>query len=245
MTLTGEYAPSETQTGGATYPSAFGITFTPTTFGILAAIGGLAIAAYLGTQFVVPAYGRFQELKQNVADKEATLEQQTEIVKQVNQIIARVNQAKVRNQEVRGLFSSQESLETLLLDLNRLIVEQKAELVKFQPELGASGPVNDGSLGLDLNGKLKRQVTTVSFQGTFAQTLEIMRLIDRLQTLLEVKGLTATLQTDLTNREEPRMLVASNFRLIAYVPLTSAEIAAAAQAAAEAEAKAKEKNKKK
>lgn len=244
MTLTGEYAPADLKREGITYPTAFGITFTPTAIGVLAALGGLALAAYLGTQLVLPTYEKFQELQKSVAEKEQTLEQQTEVIKQINQLVENLNQAKVKNQEVRQLFSTQEALTTLMLDLNRLILEKGAKLVKFQPDHGASGVINDSSLGPELNGKLKRQVTSVSFQGTFSQTLEIMQTIDRLQTLLEVKEVSTELQTDQEQPEQPRTLISSNFKLFAYVPLSSEEIAAAAaKAAAAAEAQAKTQKK--
>jgi type IV pilus assembly protein PilO len=231
MTFSGEYVPVEGDAVTPSYPTAFGITFTPTILGALAAVAGLGLALYLGNQLIGPTYQRFQELKTTVEKKEASLQQKNETIKQIDQLIASVNRTKADNADVRALFSAQEALDTLLLDLNRVILQSNAQLLQFNPDYAASGPVIDGSLGPELNGKLKRQVTAVSFQGTFNQTLKILQTIDRLQTVLVIRDLTAQLQSS-TQPGQPQDLITSSFKLYAYVPLTPEEAAAVAQAAA-------------
>jgi type IV pilus assembly protein PilO len=244
MTYDGDLAPSEFEEEVKDYPALFGISLTPKLSGILIAALGLGGALYLGNQFVLPAYQNFQELKTNVATKEAELQQKTETVRRIDEIIASLNQAKAVNTEVKALFSDQETLETLLLDLNQLIVQTKAQLVTFTPDYTTSGPVTDGSLGPELNGKLKRQVTSVAFDGTFNQTLTIMRNLERLQTFLVVKDFSAELpgNTGSTNTsntagqpgqpQKSQDQIRSTFKLHAYVPLTPEEAAAAAKTTA-------------
>ncbi len=235
MTVTGGY-PSENDFAPS-YPTAFGITFTPMIQGLLIAVAGVGLAGYLGTQLIGPAIGEFQEVSQNVADKEQALKQSEETARKVNEIVASLNAAKTENAEVRGLFSTQQALDTLLLDLNQLIVGTNAQLLKFKPEYGQSGVITDSSVGAPLNNKLKRQVTSVSFEGNFNQTLTVMQAIDKLQTVLVVRDLSVVLPGN--NRSElgePNNLVKSTFKLFAYVPLTPEEAAAAAQAAKEAQA---------
>ncbi|HEY9847333.1 MAG TPA: hypothetical protein V6D03_14200 [Candidatus Caenarcaniphilales bacterium] len=232
MTMSGEFVPGAGQAPERNYPTVFGVTLTPAVSAVLIAVVGLGGAIYLGTQLVVPAYQNFQELQTSVNQKEADLAQKTETVRQVNQVKASLDRAKAVNTEVRALFSTQKTLDTLLLDLNRLIVISGAQLVNFTPDFAASGPIIDGSLGPQLNGKLKRQVTTVAFDGRFNQTLTIMRNLERLQTLLVVKDFSAELKSKEVQAGQAQNLVRSAFKLHAYVPLTAEEAAAAAKAAA-------------
>ncbi|MGF1601131.1 MAG: pilus assembly protein PilO [Thermosynechococcaceae cyanobacterium] len=234
MTYTGGFS-SDNDFAEPSYPTAFGVTFTPTIQGVLVGVVGVGLAAYLGSLLIGPAFGKFQETGTRVVSKELSLEQKAETARRVNEIVANVNQAKAENSEVRGLFSSQESLDTLLLDLNQLIVGTNAQLLKFTPEYGLSGVVQDSSVGEVLNNKLKRQVTSVAFEGNFAQTLTVMQAIDRLQTVLVVRDLSVELPgSNGPQSDKPNNLVKSTFKLYAYVPLTPEEAAAAAAAAAAA-----------
>jgi type IV pilus assembly protein PilO len=229
MTLTGEYAPAAPEPEVRSYPQLFGISFTPTVSGILIAVLGVGVAAYLGNMLVLPALQESQTLGESIKQKEADLAQKAELVKQVQGVVASVNRANAENKQVRALFSSQAALETLLLDLNRVIVQNQAQLLKFEPDYAASGVITDGSLGGDLNNKLKRQVTTVSFKGNFSQTLNILQAVDRLQTLLVVQNLVTEAQAaSATDQASSQNQITSTFKLVAYVPLTPEEIAAAA-----------------
>jgi hypothetical protein len=83
---------------------------------------------------------------------------------------------------------------------------------------------------VELNNKIKRRVTDVAFEGTFNQTLEIMRTIDRLQTLLVLRDFKMELKAPTgTPGGAPDNLVTCSFKLYAYVPLTEEELAALAQ----------------
>ncbi len=222
MTVTGDFAAEGDDFDAPSYPTAFGITFTPKVAGILVGVVGLGAAAYLGTQLVLPVFEQQQTLRESIAQKELDLQQKAQTAQRVKQIVADLNQAKAENTAVRTLFSSQKALDTLLLDLNRVIVSNSAELLEFTPNYSASGPVTDGSLGPALNNKLTRQVTSVSFRGTFGQTLKIMQAIDRLQTVLVVQDLSVEVK-DSGNKQTESLqnLVTSKFKLYAYVPINS------------------------
>lgn len=231
MTVSGAYM--DDGFDAPSYPTAFGITFTPKITGILAALLGVGLAAYLGNLLVAPQLEQTQQLQESIAQKELELQQKTNTVKQLKQLIASLNAAKAKQAEVRGLFSSQKALDTLLLDLNRVIKSSGATLLTFTPNYGSSGVLADSSLGAELNNKLKRQVTDVSFRGSFAETLGIMQAIDKLQTVLVVQDLNLSVATQ--DKNEAGTVVTSRFKLYAYVPLSPEEIAvvqAQAQAAA-------------
>jgi type IV pilus assembly protein PilO len=237
MTISDRFPPGESDFGGPAYPTAFGITFTPSISGILIGLAGAALAGWMAVNFIGPKFAEMQGLRDRIAEKEQSLQQKQQTVREVQNIIARVNEAKAKNTEVRGLFSNQQALDTLLLDLNRIIVSSKAELQKFTPDYTTSGILADGSLGSELNNKLKRQVTDVAFEGNFNQILEIMRAIDRLQTVLVLRDFKMELKADSSDKSAgPKNIVTSNFKLYAYVPLSEEESAAAAKAAAAAAA---------
>ncbi|MCG9892492.1 MAG: pilus assembly protein PilO [Thermosynechococcaceae cyanobacterium MS004] len=235
MTFSERYSP-DTVSSEPSYPSAFGISFTPSVSGLLLAIVGAGAAGWLALNFIGPKLAETQELSNSISQKEQNLASQQQTLRDIQAIVARVNQAQAKNREVRGLFSTQQSLATLLLDLNRIIVSSRAELQKFTPDYATSGTLADSSLGPELNGKLKRQVTDVAFEGNFTQTLEIMRAIDRLQTVLVLRDFKMTLKPAASGpNATPDNIVTSSFKLYAYVPLTEEELAAArAQEAAAA-----------
>jgi type IV pilus assembly protein PilO len=239
MTFSERYSPDST-VEGPSYPTAFGITFTPTISGLLLALVGLGAAGWMALNFIGPKVSEMQELKNSISQKQESLDSKTKTVSEVQAIVARVNQAQAKNKEVRGLFSTQQALDTLLLDLNRIIVSSKAELQKFTPDYASSGTLADSSLGPELNNKLKRQVTDVAFEGNFTQTLAIMRAIDRLQTVLVLRDFKMSLKPAGSGPSAaPNNIVTSSFKLYAYVPLTEEEVAAvrAQQAAAASQAK--------
>jgi type IV pilus assembly protein PilO len=239
MTFSERYSPDST-IQEPSYPSAFGITFTPSVSGIVLAVVGVAAAGWMALTFIGPKLSEMQELNNSISQKKESLASQQKTLNEIQTIVARVNQAQSKNKEVRGLFSTQQALDTLLLDLNRIIVTSNAQLQKFTPDYASSGTLVDGSLGPELNNKLKRQVTDVAFEGNFTQTLEIMRTIDRLQTVLVLRDFKMLLKPAASGPSAtPNNIVTCSFKLYAYVPLTEEELVAirAQEAAAASQAK--------
>ncbi|WP_404784636.1 YlbF family regulator [Altericista sp. CCNU0014] len=228
MTVSDRFSPGSSGPDASAYPTAFGVTFTPTVSGILIALAGLGLSGWMAFNLIGPKLSEMQELQSNIAQKQQKLDQQQKTVQDIQKIVARVNLAIDKNKQVRGLFSTQQALDTLLLDLNRIIVSSNAQLQKFTPDYGLSGVVADSSVGVELNNKIKRQVTDVSFEGTFNQTLAIMRTIDRFQTLLVLRDFKMELKPENTSTPgaAPTNLVTCSFKLYAYVPLTEEELAA-------------------
>ncbi|MEM9137789.1 MAG: pilus assembly protein PilO [Cyanobacteria bacterium P01_F01_bin.42] len=211
------------------YPTAFGITFTPKIIGIVTAVVGVGLAGYIGLNMVSPELEKSSELKEAIELKQIDLERKQAAIARQDDLIAELRAAKGKQRQVLGLFSEQKALDTLLLDLNRLITSSNASLSKFTPNYDESGIVSDGSLGPELNYMLKRQVTDVAFSGTFAQSLSIMQAIDKLQTVLVIEDLKMEVGSRGKDDVGPPK-VSSNFKLYAYVPLSEEEIRAAKQA---------------
>ena len=106
--------------------------------------------------------------------------------------------------------------------------------------------VQDGSLGSGANGQIKRQTYTVSFEGSFVQTQEIFRQLERLQPLLLVKDVEMSVQgrpilfgnAQPLDNCQPDLSLETEFTLQALLPLSTDELLE--QAAAEAAAAAAE-----
>lgn len=241
MTLSDEFISFEDDGGAApTYPSAFGITFTPPIIGILLAVAGLVGAAYLVVSLVMPALQRYQELTDSQNQKQALVEQKAASLQQKEQVQAQLVQAKQQNTQVLALFANEQTLDTLLLDLNRLVQSTNtgrntsAKLTKFVPANQSAEVIADGSLGSEVNGKLKQRTVNVTFEGTFEQTQSILRNIERLQPLLIVKEYQSTMaaaspdQKDIPVGRAPT--ISTSFKLQALMPVSPEEAAQAAQA---------------
>ena len=105
------------------YPSAFGITFTPTIMGVAIAVAGITLAIYGYTKYVRPAQAEYQT---NLTQKE-TLQAQLNSIKsgdlqlKLAQLQADLADKQVLKSRVLAMFTSEDDLETLLIDLNSFI----------------------------------------------------------------------------------------------------------------------------
>ena len=155
--------------------------------GIGIGVLGVVAAAGIGWFMVKPAWEKYQEQNAKLAELEqqiktgATLEQEEEKAKAQKAIAER------QKEEVTALFASEKSLETLLLDVNRIVDARQAEMELFEPS--KSGPpevISDGSLGPLVNGKLKQKEMRMRLTGSFDQIRSVLLTMERLQPLLVV-----------------------------------------------------------
>lgn len=247
MTASQDFYPGQQgqNDGQPAYPTAFGITFTPTVTGAIVAVLGLAGAAYLLVNVLQPEWDRYQQLEADATTKAAQLQQPEVLKKRIADAQVKLAQAKQQKAAVVSLLGSEKPPDTLLLDINRLVQVRRGQLTKFEPgqQEGevASDIVTDGSLGPELNGKIKRKVFNVNFEGNFDQLQSTLRSIERLQSLLVVKDFKADLDTTIqkyvVNAQgklipvgKPITLIKTSFKLNALMPLTSEEAKAAAAA---------------
>lgn len=250
MTLSQDFTPGNDGQGESAYPTAFGITFTPTVTGAILAALGLLGAAYLAVNYVLPKWDEYNQLKTQVADTKSQVEQQQQLQQKIDAAQVKLDQAKQQKNTVVSLLGSERPLDTLLLDLNRLIQVRRGQLTKFEPvqptaaatDVGPPDIVNDSSLGPELNGKLKRKVFNVELQGTFDQVQSTLRSLERLPSLLVVKDLKAEIgqgedaQKFTVNPQNKVVTIGiptltTSFKLHALTPLSEEEAKAAAQPA--------------
>ena len=170
------------------YPSVFGITFTPVVSCIALSVLGIVGTAYIYLNMVAPAQQKSNQLKTQVQEKQAELNR----VKQpgYNQKVADLNaqlaEQKALRSKVMSMFTSQNDLETLLIDLNSFITANQGELIKYTPDSTIS-TINDNSLGAQVQGKLKKKGLDLEIKGTFSQTQAILQDIERLEPLLMIR----------------------------------------------------------
>jgi type IV pilus assembly protein PilO len=226
-----------------TYPVVFGISFTPKIIGILVGVLGLGAALYIVLNMLMPAWDTYQQQQAKETELQGQVDQKKASIKKIDQVKAELEQAKVQQVQVLSLFSNEKTLDTLLLDLNRLVETSngqvtangiRGELKRFVPASQKPEPINDGSLGTLVNGKLKRSTINVQIVGTYEQTQSILRNIERLQPLLIVKEYQSNLERLPSDPSDPGVKrfgpapLSTSFQLQALMPLNPAEVAAAA-----------------
>ncbi|AFY50075.1 hypothetical protein Nos7524_4316 [Nostoc sp. PCC 7524] len=231
--------------GAPTYPVVFGISFTPKIIGLAVGVLGIAGAMYMLLNMVMPAWESYQQKQAQNNDLQGQIQQKQAAVKQIGKVKEELAQAKQQKQQVLALFSDEKTLDTLLLDLNRLVESGssptplninavRAKLQKFVPATQKPEVVSDGSLGTAVNGRLKRSSVNVEIIGTYEQTQSILRNIERLQPLLIVKDYQSTLAniqaTNASGKPVRRIgpaPITTSFQLQALMPLNPEEIATA------------------
>ncbi|MEL6441466.1 MAG: type II and III secretion system protein [Cyanobacteria bacterium J06621_8] len=248
MTFADDFA-SDEQLIEPDYPSVFGITFTPMVLGIVIGVAGISLAAYGFIKFVQPTQAEYQK----------TITQKQELETQLNSIKtgdlqlklaeaqADLAEKKVLKSRVLSMFTSEDDLETLLIDLNSFIATNQGDLTQYQPDSNVS-TISDASFGTAVQGKLKRKGISLTFEGTFNETKQILQDLERLQPLLMVQSISSGVM------EEPTAILTSNqivqqkqselrtqIKLDAILPLSQAELERAKKADQQAEQAAQNK----
>ncbi len=253
MTFADDFA-NDQQLMEEDYPSAFGITFTPMIMGVVIAVAGMTLAAYGFIKYVKPAQDQYQ---QSVTQKQQ-LEAQLNSIKtgdlqlKLAQLQSDLGEKKVLKSRVLSMFTSENDLETLLIDLNGFIATNQGALTQYQPDSNVS-TISDSSLGSGVQGKLKRKGIALTFEGTFNETKQILQDLERLQPLLMVQSISSSVTEGPTailtgSRSEivpqKQAELKTQIKLDAILPLSQAELEQARKADQEAEQAAKSKGRK-
>jgi type IV pilus assembly protein PilO len=216
MTFADDFATEEKSLEGD-YPTAFGITFTPVIMGVAIAVAGITLAVYGFVKYVQPAQKTYQE----ALTQRETLQAQLNSIKtgdlqlKLAQLESDLASEKVTKSRVLAMFTSENDLETLLIDLNGFIATNQGNLTQFQPEAEVI-TVSDASLGAEIQGKLKKKSIAMTFEGTFNETKEILQDLERLQPLLMVQTINSTV------KDKPTAILTSGNSSI--VPQKQAEL---------------------
>ena len=220
----------------------FGITITPMVMGIALGIFGLVGAGYIYQNMASEQRSKYQEVKKQLDQKQAQLNQmkQADFPQKMAQLKSEVAAQKKLKSRVISMFTNQDDLETLLLDLNNFIGANQGEIIKYNPDSQAS-VINDSSLGNNVNGKLKRKGFSVDIRGTFNQTRAILQDIERLQPLLMIQNYNSKISQQPTailtsNRNEivsqNSAILTTSLEIDAILPMSQKELEAAQKAEA-------------
>jgi len=230
------------------YPTAFGITFTPLIIGSIIGVLGLLGAIWYWMNFGAPSLTQYNKLKidENSKQQDLDLAKNGNYQRKVAQAQKEIIEAKKLQETAYSLFANEQSGNTILLDINKLVKARKAVMKEFTPD-NKSVVVSDGSLGPLVNNKLKRQGFSFNIEGNFLDFHELMRDIEKLQPLLLVKNFKAVAtvpegqekDSELNNRilfdakykdgkltfeQVQKSRVKTSFRLDLISPLTANEL---------------------
>lgn len=260
MASSGEFAPEDEQDfeefeAQPEYPSAFGVTFTPTVTGLVLAVLGLAGAAYLFFNQVSAKQEQKQTLQQERDSLQTQIDNQPQLASLQAEIDAQLQRATVRQRQILGLLSSDATLDTLLVDLEEMTetinggnanIDTQLRLLEFSPQTPEPQVVADGAFGAAVDNQIERWRFGIRSEGSFVQILQFIDRIERLQPLLIVRDVSLSPTDDevpvryvpesdqFFPAAAPRL--AADFTLEAILPRSQAEIEAARAAEGDPEA---------
>ncbi|WP_055074486.1 hypothetical protein [Pseudanabaena sp. 'Roaring Creek'] len=235
--------------GGAGGLTLFGITFTSKILGILIGVGGVALAAYVATSYVMPIWDQVQSAQKNIDTKKDAIKTLEVQVASKGNIAQKIEEANQQNKFVLSLLPSVDNIDTLIRDIQEQIpktivialppnfsYELAGTMRTFQPSASVPGAQYDS------------YSFTIGFDGKFEDVLSTIQKIERLKPLLVIKDLKLTKKTlpvanfkfsrPIAAGKEKEILdilpplIGADFTLQAFVPKTEAELKAAAAAAA-------------
>lgn len=262
MVAANEYLldPDEDEEEEASGPAFLGLPITPKVIGIAIGVLGVILCGAGVFYLTFPAWEEQQMLDSSIQTKQREIEQQNEKLQQQEEAERQLAEAKQRRASVTALFADEANLQTLMFDVNEqlnqinggiLDEDLKARLIRFQP-LNDDRPVTvtDGSLGPQVNNKLRRQEYEVEVEGSFEQIRRFLISLERMQPMLVVRDFNSQLMNrspELKGEirqgrfvpidDQPQRRLRSTFKLHALMPLSDQQREEKQQAGQEAEKK--------
>ncbi|MCS6782933.1 MAG: hypothetical protein NZ821_00480 [Gloeomargarita sp. SKYB31] len=222
-------------------------------YGVLAALVGLGGAVAIYTTQVRPTSERVAQLQSEVDALNAEIRQKEAALRDRARVEAELKQAQEQRARLERVFGDQKDLKVALLMLDRQIRETGANLRVFKPgAVATAGQTEEQTPGTEQKksaqasaaeqamGLLKKVTYDVEFEGTFPQTLAVLRNIERLKLLLNLTNFSMEAPTTSGEDEGQVPRLTTKFTLEAFVPLTPEERAARKQQAQEQQKKQKQ-----
>ena len=234
----------------------FGMTFTSKILGILMGVGGIGLAAYVATSYVVPVWTDVQTGQQNIDTKRTTVNGLEGQLSSKANIAQQIEEAKQQSKIVIDLLPDVDNIDTLIRDIQEQI--PKTIVISLPPDFSyeLAGTMRTFQPAEPVKGaQYDTYSFTIGFDGKFEDVLNTIQKIERLNAFLVVKDLKLTKKTLPTTKfkfsrpiaagkdkeilDSLPPLIGADFTLLAFVPKTEAERDAAAKAAAAAADSAK------
>jgi type IV pilus assembly protein PilO len=245
MTNVGAASGIEDVSGGVTL---FGITLTSKVLGILLGVGGIALAAYVATTYVVPIWDAVQSGEKSIATKTTNVNTLKGQVASKSNIPQKIEEANQQNKFVLSLLPNVDNIDTLIRDIQEQI--PKTIVIALPPDFSyeLAGTLRNFQPSVPVIGtQYDTYSFTIGFDGKFEDVLSTIQKIERLKPLLVVKDLKLTKKTLPTatfkfsrpiaaGKEKEILdilppLIGADFTLEAFVPKTEEELKKAAAAA--------------
>jgi type IV pilus assembly protein PilO len=115
------------------------LVITPQIQGIAIAVVGVGLAGVLGWKLILPAMTQTQELEAKITELNNNIEGQKKRKAKLQEVTNQLESAKQEKENVMALFGKNDFLETLLFDVNKIVVENhKGTIQKFNPVKSSS-----------------------------------------------------------------------------------------------------------
>jgi len=229
----------------------FGQTLSARILGIALGIVGVAAAGYIFVNFVQPLWTTIEATKAIIDEKNRIIAEKGTQIKQKADLPQREIAAKGRSKIVLSLLPNQDTMDTLLIDLNTLIKPSSFSPAQLSGYLLESFSLTPPS-ALVPQGQYRTQTVNIQFSSSYGDLIAILRNIESLRTLVVVQNLQLTKKTvtlrnpgTLTAEQQKEEIARlpptlnATFNLLAYIPASEEEIKALALEATAAETPAK------
>jgi type IV pilus assembly protein PilO len=219
-------------------------------YGLLAGVVGIGGAAVIYFTQVQPTSLQVAQLQSEVEAINNEIRQKEAALRDRDKVEAELKQAEEQRAKLETIFGNQQDLQVALLMIDQQIRDSGANLRSFKPgAVATAGQVDEQTPGTEQKkptqakapaeqtmGLLKKVTYDVEFQGTYPQTIAVLRNIERLRLLLNITKFSMSAPTSRSeDGETPRLT--TKFTLEAFVPLTPEELAARKQASQPKDAK--------
>jgi type IV pilus assembly protein PilO len=110
------------------------LVITPMIQGIALGVVGVALAGFLAWKMLLPAMSKTGEIEQKITETKTNIEGQRKRKAKLKEVTDKLEVAEQQKESVMALFGKNDFLETLLFDVNKIVVEQhKATMQTFNP----------------------------------------------------------------------------------------------------------------
>jgi type IV pilus assembly protein PilO len=200
--------------------SLFGISLNSRTIGIVLAVAGVGLAVWGTTQYTAPNFEKIEKNETEITTKGQSIIAKNNQITAKGNVLEKVEIAKRKNEAVLELLPTSESLNTLLVDLTSqipelvtipnkfgLVVETRSGLKDYKP---VEVPAKDAQYAQNL--------VNVKFAGTYDDIVEVVRKIERIKPLLQLKNLKVKPVSNLVPAETKRYTAEQQRQILQVLP---------------------------
>lgn len=174
-------------------PYFLGVEWTPIRLLFAFAAAALALGGLAFFFVMRPRLNSLQALEADVRQKKAQLNDSEQRIQGLGDVANRIGRAREVNRQISAFLPTPDSLETQLLEVNRLIQQSNATLQSFEPTaIEPAGP----EVPAAIQPQISKNTTRVSFNGTFDAGVRLMNNLERLSTLLQVSNVSLDFNAD-------------------------------------------------